>query len=67
MKAYFDEQVDEDEGALPSDELDGAEMLLHTSSAPGDRNELLAQLPEKHVIDRLIMRYFASSSPSQRK
>lgn len=39
-------------------------MLLHPRPGPGDRNELLAQLPERHIMDRLITRYFASASPS---
>jgi hypothetical protein len=32
-----------------------------------DRDQLLRQLPEKQIMDRLIMRYFTSMSPSQRK
>lgn len=65
MKAYFDEGDDAEDESSPPDQLDGAEMLLYSRNGPGDRNELLSQLPEKHVADRLVMRYFASVSPSQ--
>lgn len=67
MQTYFDEDDEAPDGSSPTDELDGAEMLLHPRPGPGDRNELLAQLPEKHIMDRLITRYFASASPSLRK
>lgn len=32
-----------------------------------NREDLLAQLPEKHVADRLITRYFGAKSPAQRE
>ncbi len=66
MKSYFDDEDDVLEGDSPSDELDSTDLLIQ-SGGPSSREDLLAQLPEKHVADRLIMRYFASFSPAQRK
>lgn len=63
---YFDESEEQDEGNSPTDELDAPEMLLSPRAQPGNKDELIAQLPERHVADRLITRYFASMSPSQR-
>ncbi|OTA06305.1 Zn2Cys6 transcriptional regulator [Trichoderma parareesei] len=65
IKAYFDDPGDSDDDAVPGDELDGPEMLLYSRGAPRDREELLAQLPERKVADRLVTRYFSSKSPSQ--
>lgn len=65
IKAYFDDPGDSDDDAVPGDELDGPEMLLYSRGVPRDREELLAQLPERKVADRLVTRYFSSKSPSQ--
>ncbi|KAL7936744.1 fungal-specific transcription factor domain-containing protein [Trichoderma chlorosporum] len=65
IKAYFDDPGDSDDDLLPGEELDGPEMLLYSRGAPTSREELLAQLPERHVADRLVTRYFSSKSPSQ--
>ncbi|EHK27285.1 uncharacterized protein TRIVIDRAFT_188169 [Trichoderma virens Gv29-8] len=65
IKAYFDDPGDSDDDLLPGDELEGPEMLLYSRGAPTNREELLAQLPERHVADRLVTRYFSSKSPSQ--
>ncbi|PNY28386.1 rRNA-processing protein fcf1 [Tolypocladium capitatum] len=67
LKTYFDDGEDEDEGASPTDELDGPEMLLWTKGGPGSRDELLARLPERHVADRLVNRYFSSMNLTQRE
>lgn len=67
LKMYFDDSEEQEEGASPTDELDAPEMLLSPRSAPSNRDELIAQLPERHVADRLITRYFSSMSPSQRQ
>lgn len=67
IKAYFDDPGDSDDDAVPGDELDGPEMLLYSRGVPRDREELLAQLPERKVADRLVTRYFSSKSPSQRQ
>lgn len=67
IKAYFDDPGDSDDDLLPGEELEGPEMLLYSRGAPTSREELLAQLPERHVADRLVTRYFSSKSPSQRE
>lgn len=67
IKAYFDDPGSSEEEFGPGDELEGPEMLLHSRGAPSNRQELLAQLPERHVVDRLVTRYFSSKSPSQRQ
>jgi hypothetical protein len=67
IKAYFDDPGDSDDDAMPGDELEGPEMLLYSRGAPCSREELLAHLPERHVMDRIITRYFSSKSPSQRQ
>lgn len=36
------------------------------AGAPRNRTELLALLPNRDIVDRLVVRYFSSSSPSQR-
>lgn len=51
----------------PGDEMDAPELLLFSRAAPRDKADLLAQLPERQIADRLITRYFSSMSPSQRK
>lgn len=66
IKAYFDDPGDSEDEFGPGDELEGPEMLLYSRGAPSNRQELLAQLPERHVVDRLVTRYFSSKSPSQR-
>lgn len=67
LKMYFDDSEEQKEGASPTDELDGPEMLLSPRTIPSNRDALIAQLPERHIADRLIMRYFSSMSASQRK
>lgn len=64
---YFDESEEQEEGRSPPDELEGPELLLYSRGAPSNREELISQLPERRVADRLIMRYFSCMSPSQRK
>jgi hypothetical protein len=64
---YFDDSEEPEDESSPTDELDVPELLLRPRGSPGNRDELIAQLPEKHVADRLIMRYFSSMSPSQRE
>lgn len=67
MKTYFDDEEDEVEGNSPETDFEAAEMLLSPRGGPSSREELITYIPEKHISDRLIMRYFSSSSPSQRK
>jgi hypothetical protein len=32
-----------------------------------DRQDILDVLPQRHIVDRLVQRYFIANSPSQRK
>ncbi|KAM3507649.1 hypothetical protein MY10362_001655 [Beauveria mimosiformis] len=67
MKTYFDDEDDEVEGDSPGRDLEAAEILLSPRGGPGSRDELIGNIPEKYIADRLIMRYFSSASPSQCK
>ncbi|KAJ4148241.1 hypothetical protein LMH87_002721 [Akanthomyces muscarius] len=65
LKTYFDDEDDEVQGDSPGTDLEAAEMLLSPRGGPSSREELIGHIPEKHIADRLIMRYFSSSSPAQ--
>ncbi|KAI1429546.1 hypothetical protein F5Y12DRAFT_710033 [Xylaria sp. FL1777] len=66
LKNYFedpeDSEVDADD---PYESLGPSELLILSRGAPQNKNELLALLPDKSVMDRLMNRYFNSNSPSQ--
>ncbi|PTB74373.1 N-terminal binuclear Zn cluster-containing protein [Trichoderma longibrachiatum ATCC 18648] len=62
IKAYFDDPGDSDDDAMPGDELDGPEMLLYSRGAPSNREDLLAQLPERKVADRLYVQFWQNPS-----
>lgn len=64
LKCYFDDP-DSDEEDEVNDVMDGPGLLLFSRGAPRNRADLLAQLPERAIADRLITRYFSSMSPSQ--
>ncbi|KAK2759713.1 C6 transcription factor [Colletotrichum kahawae] len=69
MKNYFEEpEVNEDwSGDSPdqTDELESPDVLLFSRNMPRNREELMRLIPEKKIVDRLVMRYFSSQSPSQ--
>ncbi|KAI1477918.1 fungal-specific transcription factor domain-containing protein [Daldinia eschscholtzii] len=66
LKSYFEDPLDEgDEVYDPYENTGPSELLMFSRGVPRDKSELLALLPEKAVIDRLINRYFNSNSPSQ--
>ncbi|KXH52920.1 fungal specific transcription factor domain-containing protein [Colletotrichum simmondsii] len=68
MKSYFEEpEADYDESPEPSDEIEAPDLMLFSRNMPRSREDLLKLLPEQKIVDRLIMRYFSSRSPSQRK
>lgn len=67
LKSYFDHPDDMEDGDTQTDEFDASELILFPKSSPRSREELLSHLPERKVADRIITRYFASMSPSQRK
>ncbi|KAG7057713.1 fungal specific transcription factor domain-containing protein [Colletotrichum scovillei] len=66
MKSYFEEpETDYDESPEPSDEIEAPDLMLFSRNMPRSREDLLKLLPEQKIVDRLIMRYFSSRSPSQ--
>ncbi|KAM0279966.1 hypothetical protein ACHAQH_004295 [Verticillium albo-atrum] len=73
LKSYFDEETDVLDGQSPEeksqiwDEYEVPGVLLFSHNGPGsprNRNEVLSILPDRQIVDRLVMRYFASKSPS---
>uniref|UniRef100_L2G2T5 C6 transcription factor n=1 Tax=Colletotrichum fructicola (strain Nara gc5) TaxID=1213859 RepID=L2G2T5_COLFN len=71
MKNYFEEpEVNEDwSGDSPdqTDELESPDVLLFSRNMPRNREDMMRLIPEKKIVDRLVMRYFSSQSPSQRQ
>ncbi|KOS18693.1 putative transcriptional regulatory protein [Escovopsis weberi] len=68
MKSYFDDPDDSDDDSLPKEDPDTPDMLPFGrgwGGGPRNREELLALLPEKHVSDRIVTRYFSAKTPSQ--
>ncbi|KAI6782986.1 putative transcriptional regulatory protein-like protein [Emericellopsis cladophorae] len=65
LKAYFDEGDKDEEMDALSDEVEAAELVLLSPSPPRNREDIIAELPEKRIADRLITRYYACMSPSQ--
>ncbi|KAI0157708.1 hypothetical protein GGR57DRAFT_500657 [Xylariaceae sp. FL1272] len=66
LKAYFEEDSGSQEIDIDdSDELGPSHLLISPRSQPRNKDELLALLPDKDVMDRLMNRYFNSNSPSQ--
>ncbi|TDZ53614.1 Fusarisetin A cluster transcription factor fsa6 [Colletotrichum trifolii] len=65
MKSFLEEpDVVEEESPEP-DELEAPDMLLFSRNAPRNRGDLLRLIPERKIVDRLVMRYFSSQTPSQ--
>ncbi|KAI0881063.1 fungal-specific transcription factor domain-containing protein [Annulohypoxylon maeteangense] len=66
LKGYFDDRKeDEEETHDPYENMGPTELLMASRNVPKDKNDLLASLPEKAVVSRLMNRYFNSNSPSQ--
>ncbi|KAK5993342.1 Fusarisetin A cluster transcription factor fsa6-like protein [Cladobotryum mycophilum] len=66
IKAYFDDPESSEDENSPHDEFETPDMLpFYRAGSPRNREELVAQLPGKHVADRLVTRYFSARSPSQ--
>ncbi|KAI1811904.1 hypothetical protein GGS20DRAFT_578725 [Poronia punctata] len=66
LKTYFEDTDASDLDIDESYENSGpGELLLLPSRQPRNKQELLALLPDKSVMDRLMNRYFNSNSPSQ--
>ncbi|KAI2470850.1 fungal-specific transcription factor domain-containing protein [Annulohypoxylon bovei var. microspora] len=66
LKGYFDDKnEDEDETHDPYENMGPTELLMASRNVPKNKQDLLATLPEKAIIRRLMNRYFNSNSPSQ--
>ncbi|TGJ83427.1 hypothetical protein E0Z10_g5321 [Xylaria hypoxylon] len=66
LKTYFEEpEVEELDVDDPYESLGPSELLIFSRGAPRNKEELLALLPDKSIMDRLMNRYFNSNSPSQ--
>ncbi|EEY18036.1 conserved hypothetical protein [Verticillium alfalfae VaMs.102] len=73
LKSFFDEEQDTFEDRLPQqkshvwDEYEVPGVLLFSNSdptSPRSLNEVISILPDHRIVDRLVMRYFASKFPS---
>ncbi|PNH41402.1 hypothetical protein VD0004_g5700 [Verticillium dahliae] len=73
LKSFFDEEQDTFKDRLPQqkshvwDEYEVPGVLLFSNSdptSPRSLNEVISILPDRHIVDRLVMRYFASKFPS---
>ncbi|KAL1902715.1 hypothetical protein Sste5346_001158 [Sporothrix stenoceras] len=68
LKAYFEDpqNVPEDEWQDVSPSAgDSPEQLMLGGQQPRSRVELLAVMPPRPIVDRLIVRYFGSNTPTQ--
>ncbi|KAI0598101.1 hypothetical protein F4775DRAFT_557729 [Biscogniauxia sp. FL1348] len=67
LKNYFDvpEEEDDDYPDTLYENTGPAELMMFSTGAPSNKRQMLALLPEKTVMDRLMNRYFNSNSPSQ--
>ncbi|KAI0550857.1 hypothetical protein F4679DRAFT_583225 [Xylaria curta] len=66
LKTYFeDPEVPELDVDDVYESMGPSELLILSRGVPRNKEELLAMLPEKSVMDRLMNRYFNSNSPSQ--
>ncbi|OIW29951.1 hypothetical protein CONLIGDRAFT_544161, partial [Coniochaeta ligniaria NRRL 30616] len=66
LKSYFEDDDNPSDGGSEPD-LDGQslEVLMLNNSVPRSRQEILSYLPPRHIVDRLVMRFFSAYSPSQ--
>ncbi|KAK7967444.1 uncharacterized protein PG986_001721 [Apiospora aurea] len=65
LKNYFEDSDDGEEIQDPFEIDGGPELVVFSMNVPRTREDLLALLPHKSIIDRLMLRYFNSNSPSQ--
>jgi hypothetical protein len=65
LKCYFEDHETHEEEDLQGEDMEMPDMLF-SRKTPGNKSELIAQLPERKVADRLVTRYFGSMCPSQR-
>ncbi|CAK7233060.1 hypothetical protein SBRCBS47491_008479 [Sporothrix bragantina] len=67
LKAYFEDPQEggDDEWQEVSPALDAPEQLMLGGRQPRTKADLLALMPPRNVVDRLIVRYFGSNTPTQ--
>ncbi|KAK1992456.1 fungal-specific transcription factor domain-containing protein [Colletotrichum falcatum] len=66
MKSYLEEaELDEDESPGSSSELEAPDLVFSSGNTPRSREDLMRLIPDRKIVDRLVMRYFSSHSPSQ--
>ncbi|XDG02239.1 hypothetical protein ABKA04_001854 [Annulohypoxylon sp. FPYF3050] len=66
LKGYFvDKNEDEEETQDPYENMGPTELLMASRNVPKNKEDLLATLPDKAIVTRLMNRYFNSNSPSQ--
>ncbi|CAK7197681.1 hypothetical protein SEUCBS139899_000329 [Sporothrix eucalyptigena] len=67
LKAYFEDPQNaaDDEWQDVSPEADSPEQLMLGGQQPRTKADLLALMPPRNVVDRLIVRYFGSNTPTQ--
>ncbi|KAI1754500.1 hypothetical protein F4782DRAFT_528422 [Xylaria castorea] len=66
LKTYFeDPEVPELDADDVYESMGPSELLILSRGVPQNKEDLLAMLPDKSVMDRLMNRYFNSNSPSQ--
>ncbi|KAL3705533.1 hypothetical protein TMatcc_009205 [Talaromyces marneffei ATCC 18224] len=66
MKGYFSEDIEETSLGVGSTRPD-ISLLLNNTESPTTYKDLLAALPGRSMVNRLVSRYFNSNSPALRK
>ncbi|KAK4189617.1 Fusarisetin A cluster transcription factor fsa6 [Podospora australis] len=70
LKSYFDDDDEEPntadvkDSSFASPEAHSPEMMLLSGTVPTCKQDLIDLLPPRHVVDRLVQRYFSAASPS---
>ncbi len=67
MKGYFSDIEDDtslgDDDSVPPN----LGLLFSNTESPATRENVLAALPERNIVNRLVSRYFNSNSPAMRE
>ncbi|KAI0525321.1 hypothetical protein F5B22DRAFT_633462 [Xylaria bambusicola] len=68
LKTYFEDPEDSDlDEEDPYESVGPSELLMLSRGAPRNKEDLIALLPSKGVMDRLMNRYFNANSPCQHR
>ncbi|CAK7228764.1 hypothetical protein SCUCBS95973_006991 [Sporothrix curviconia] len=67
LKAYFEDpqETGDDEWQDVTPDVDAPEQLMLGGQQPRTKADLLALMPPRNVVDRLIVRFFGSNTPTQ--